>query len=129
MRLPLGLKLLIGFFWFGAAMCALTLLALAFPDGILAFVWRLKPEARTDFALIGNYAFLLMAAVGLACAFAAIGLARRARWGHLLAIAVLSVNLLGDLLTTLIRHDYRTLIGLPIGAALIIYLLRTRPAG
>jgi len=126
MRLPLGLKLLIGFFWFGATMCALTFLALAFPDGIFAIVWRLKPEARADFALMGDYAFLLMAVVGLACALAGIGLTRRARWGRLLAIAVLSVNLLGDLLTALIRREYRTLIGLPIGAAMIIYLLRTR---
>jgi len=126
-RLPLGLKLLVAFFWFGAAMCLLALLALVFPEGVLAPIWRLKPDARSHFQSIGGYAFLLMPVVGLACAFSAIGLAKRAPWGQRLAISVLTVNLLGDAATALIRDDYRTLIGLPVGGAMIFYLWRMTP--
>ncbi len=67
-----------------------------------------------------------MIIVGLACASAAIGLARRARWGRRLAIGVLAINLLGDTLNAIVRHDLRTLIGLPIGGALILYLTSKR---
>jgi hypothetical protein len=44
-----------------------------------------------------------------------------------LAITILAVNLCADLLNAIVRHDLRTLIGLPVAAALIAYLLtRTR---
>jgi hypothetical protein len=39
---------------------------------------------------------------------------------------VLAVNLLGDTLNAIVRHDLRTLIGLPIGGALILYLTSKR---
>lgn len=47
-----------------------------------------------------------------------------------LALAILSVNILGDLFNALMRHDLRTLIGLPIGGAMIAYLIcsRKKPA-
>jgi len=50
-------------------------------------------------------------------------LATRARWGVSLALGILAVNLVGDLLNAFLRHDLRTLIGLPIGGAMIAYLL------
>ena len=43
-----------------------------------------------------------------------------------LALGILSVNLVGDLLNAFVRHDLRTLIGLPIGGAMIAYLLIAR---
>ena len=89
-------------------------------------IWRLKPEARADFQSMGRFAFLLMSVVGSACALAAIGLTKRALWGWRLAIAVLTVNLLGYATTAVLRHDYRTLIGLPIGGAMILYLWRIK---
>ncbi|HEX8678908.1 MAG TPA: hypothetical protein VF683_03040, partial [Chthoniobacterales bacterium] len=68
------------------------------------------------------WAFILMAVVGLACAFAAAGLATRKPWGRTLAITVLSINLLGDTTNAVLRQDYRTLIGLPIAGAILAYL-------
>ena len=125
-RAPLGVKLLAGFFAFGAGMCLLTTLLLIFPGSALEPLWRLNPEAQRNFQAIGNWALLLMAVVGLACGFAAAGLARRRRWGRTLALVVLMVNLLGDTTNAFMRKDYRTLVGLPIGGALIAYLLSKR---
>jgi hypothetical protein len=65
-----------------------------------------------------------MGTVSLACGLAALGLWRRARWGYRLALAILTVNLLGDVGNALFRGDPRTLVGLPIGAGLIAYLRR-----
>ena len=67
---------------------------------------------------------LLMAVVGVACASAAIGLARNARWGRWLGILILVVNLIGDLTNAFVRNDFRTLIGVPIAGVIIFYLTR-----
>ena len=102
------------------------MLALAFPGGFLEPIWRLKPDARVEFQKIGSASVALMAVVGTACGLAAVGLARNAEWGRRLAIGVLTVNLVGDSLNALLRHDPRTLIGLPIGGLMILYLLKKR---
>jgi hypothetical protein len=121
---PLGTTLLVIFFTAGALICLVTMLALAFPGGFLEPIWRLKPEARVEFQQMGKWSIALMAVVGAACGLTAIGLARDAEWGRRLAIGVLAVNLVGDTLNALLRHDPRTLIGLPIGGLMIFYLLK-----
>jgi len=122
--MPIGLKLLAIFFAFGACMCALTIGLLLFPGGAFDSLWRLNPEAHAVFQRIGGLSILLMAIVGVACAFAAIGLARNAKWGRWLGILILAVNLVGDLTNAFVQHDLRTLIGLPIAGAMIFYLAR-----
>jgi hypothetical protein len=104
------------------------MLALAFPGGILEPIWRLRPDARNDFQELGHWAIVLMAAVGAACGLAAFGLARGAEWGRRIAIAVLTVNLVGDMFNVVFRGDMRTLIGVPIAGLMIWYLTRLRPA-
>lgn len=100
------------------------MLALAFPGGLLEPIWRLKPEARVEFQKMGSWSVALMAVVGTACGLASVGLAKRAEWGRRLAIGVLTVNLIGDSLNAWLRHDRRTLIGLPVAGLMILYLLK-----
>ncbi len=123
----LGTILLIIFFAAGASVCLVTMLALAFPGSLLESIWRLKPEEHTQFQQMGSGAAIaLMAVVGVACGSAAIGLARNAEWGRRLAIAVLAVNLIGDSLNAWLRHDPKTLIRLPIGGIMIVYLVKKK---
>jgi len=63
-----------------------------------------------------------MIIVGTACVLAAVGLWRGTVWGIRLALVILSFNVLGDLINTTARGDYRALIGLPIAGAMIWYL-------
>ena len=121
---PIGLKLLALFFAFGACMCALTIGLLLFPGSALDSLWRLNPDAHAAFQRIGGLSILLMAILGVACALAAIGLARNVRWGRWLGILVLVVKLVGDLINAFVRDDLRTLIGVPIAGAMIFYLAR-----
>ena len=123
-RRSVGTTLLLIFFAAGALICLVTMLALAFPGGFLEPIWRLKPEARVEFQRIGSASIALMAVVGAACGLAAVGLAKNAEWGRRLAIGVLAVNLVGDSLNALLRHDVKTLIGLPIGGLMILFLVR-----
>jgi hypothetical protein len=124
--MPLGVRLLVVFFFFGTAMCALTIIGLLFPGGVLEPMWRLNPDAHAAFQSLGRLSILLMLIVGTACATAAFGLAGRKYWGRQVAIFVLTVNLLGDTINAIARHDPRTLIGIPIGGALILYLMSNR---
>jgi hypothetical protein len=124
-----GITLLAIFFALGALICLVTILALAFPGSFLESLWRLKPEARLQFLQIGRgLSIALMMIVGGACGASAIGLARNTEWGRRLALAVLCINLVGDSVNALLRHDPRTLVGIPVTTAMIWYLLRRRRA-
>jgi hypothetical protein len=123
------MKWLAAFFAFGTTMCALTVVLLLFPGTAMDAAWRLNPEAHTAFQSIGGIAILIMFVVGTGCAFAAAGLWRRTGWGIWIAVIILSINLAGDLFNAFVRHDYRALIGLPIGGAMIFYLVRSAKTG
>jgi hypothetical protein len=123
MRRPVGITALSFFFAFGTLMAGVSCVALLFPGSMLEPMWRLNPSAKEGFAQIGAWAPLLMAVVSAACGGAAIGLWRGAIWGWRMALSVLVVNLLGDAGNVAIRHDWRTIIGLPVGGAMIAYLL------
>jgi hypothetical protein len=125
-RRPAVLRALTLFFAFGTLMASITALALIAPGKWSEHLWRLNPPARVGFEAMGGWAIPLMIAVALACAGAAVGLWRGERWGHRLAVTVLGVNLVGDLANAILRGDRRTLIGLPIGGAMLLYLLSRR---
>lgn len=107
-------------------MCSLTVFLLLFPGTPLDVAWRVKPSARSELSALGAVTIPLMTVVGAACAAAAIDLARSAEWGRRIAIGILSVNLFGDLTNAIVRSDWRTLIGLPIGGLMIFYLMLCR---
>jgi len=105
-------------------MCAITAALLLFPGSALDSVWRLNPEAHGAMQSFGKWSILLMTTLGTGCTFAAVGLWCGAMWGTWLAVTILSINIIGDLFNALARQDYRALIGLPIGGAMILYLMR-----
>lgn len=106
-------------------MCALTIILLLFRGTALDSLWRVNPEAHAAFQSLGTWSLLVMFIVGTACALPAVGLWKGAIWGTRLAIAILSVNLAGDVMNAAMRSDYRALIGLPIGGLMIFYLVRS----
>ena len=105
-------------------MCALTIALLHFPGTALDILWRLNPDAHNAFQSIGNWSIAIMVVVGSTCLFAAIGLWRGAIWGTWVAVIILTANMTGDLLNALFRRDFRALIGLPVAAVMIFYLVR-----
>jgi hypothetical protein len=123
-RRGVGTTLLVIFFAAGALICLVTMLALAFPGGFLEPIWRLKPEARVEFQRIGSASVLLMAVVGTACGLAAAGLARNTEWGRRLAIDVLTSQSRWRHAQCCAPPRPHTLIGLPIGGLMILYLVR-----
>lgn len=112
-----------GFFALGAVIATLTAIALFFPASPLEPMWRLNPKAHVAFLGMGRWAIALMLVVATSCALSAAGLWMGGLWGHRLALVLLAVNLAGDVANALLRGDLRTLVGIPIAAALIAYLL------
>jgi len=114
------------FFAFGAMMCLLTIVLRVFPGTKLDSLWNINRDAHVAFQSLGSWSVLLMLAVGTGCALAAIGLWYGKLWGAPLAIAILFINIIGDLVNVVIRHDYRPLIGVPIAGVMIFYVARFR---
>jgi len=123
---PAGVTAISLFFVFGTVMSGLAGTMLLFPGSALDELWRVNPHAREGFTAIGAWAILLMGVVCVACATAAIGLWRCARWGYFTALIILVINLTGDSLNAVMLHDWRTLIGLPVGGLMIWFLVKNR---
>ncbi len=107
-------------------MSGASFVALLFPGGFLEPMWRLNPRARESFAIMGVWALVLMAVVSIACVSATVGLWRGRRWGYLLAIALLTFSLLGDLANALLGIEPRAWLGVPIAALMLAYLVTRR---
>jgi hypothetical protein len=119
---PAGVTALSFFFMFGMFASGLAAISLAFPGGLLEPIWRLNPRGHAGLAALGPWAVLLMAVVCALCAYSAFGLWRGLRSARTLAITMLAINAVSDVASA----DPRTLIGLPIAAALIFYLTTRR---
>jgi uncharacterized membrane protein (DUF2068 family) len=76
-----------------------------------------------------RWAVLLLAGVSAACGITGIGLWRRRRWGYALAVAGLSIHLVGDILNVVTGTEPRAIIGIPIVVALLVYLSRPHVRG
>jgi len=100
--------------------------SLLFPNGFLEPIWKLNPRGRAGLGAIGIGAVLLFTVVCLACAVAAIGLWRGARYGYAMAITVLTINSLGDLFNVISGTEPRAIIGIPIVILILAYLLTTK---
>lgn len=123
---PTGITALSIFFVFGAAASFVSFASLLFPGSFLEPMWRINPRARVGFASMGVWAIVLMCAVSVACASAAAGLWRGARWGYGLAVALLAINLLGDIANVLLGTEPRAAVGVPIAIAILMFLMSKR---
>jgi len=119
---PLGVTALAVFFIFGCMMSGLAAVMLIYPGSVLEPLWRLNPLAREGLHAMGVWAVALMLLVCFACAAAALGLNRQRLWGFWIAVVILSINLIGDFVNSVFAHNWRTLIGLPIGVIILAYL-------
>ena len=75
---------------------------------------------------MGVWAIVLMGVVCVACALAAVGLWRGLLWGYWLAMALLTVNLLGDIANVVLGTEPRAAIGIPIVVGILVFLMNRR---
>jgi uncharacterized membrane protein (DUF2068 family) len=118
-----GITALSVFFLAGAAISLTASLSLLRPNSFLESMWRLNPRAQENLSSLGPVGSFLLATVSLFCATAAIGLWRGSRWGHRLAIGLIATNLVGDITNVMLGTEPRAIVGIPIAAAVLLYLL------
>jgi hypothetical protein len=121
---PRGIMAFIVFFLVGTLISFLAGLSLLVPSTFFQGMWRVNPRGHNGLVRIGLWAVVLLFAASISCAAAAIGLWRRARWGHGVAVALIAINLLSDIANALMATEPRAIVGIPIAFALLLYLLR-----
>ena len=89
----------------------------------------MNPRARSAFSGLGVAAPALLVLVSGACGIASVGILRRRRWGHRVAVGLISVNLVGDAVNAALGIEPRAAVGVPIAGALLFYLLSRRVRG
>ena len=77
---------------------------------------------------MGPWAIVLLGTVSFASVLCATGLWKGREWGRRLALAGLAVNALGDMTNAIVGRDPRTLVGVPVAAVFIAYLVSPRVA-
>jgi hypothetical protein len=114
------------FFFFGAVISFVSSISRLFPGSFLEPMWRLNPGAREGFTAIGVWAIVLMAVVCVACASASVSLWRGSWWGYWLAVALLIINLMGDIANVVFGTEPKAAVGIPIVVAILIFLMSSR---
>jgi hypothetical protein len=116
--------LLTAFFLFGTVMTALAGASLAWPNGPLAVMWRVKPDEYRQLLAMGPWVpvgFFMLSALMAATAF---GTWKRRRWGWWLAVIIFAVNGLSDLARAASGAYWEGLFGAAIAALILWWLFR-----
>ena len=114
------------FFMMGAAISLTASISLLRPNSFLEPMWRLNPRAHENLSSLGLWAVALLGSVSLFCAAAAIGLWQQSRWGYRIAIGLMIINLVGDVTNVILGTEPRAIVGVPIAAGILIYLILKR---
>ena len=91
---PFGITALIIFFLVGSQISFLAGISLLIPSAFFHEMWRLNPHGHEGLLRIGYWAIVLLFSASASCAITAVGLWKRACWGHILAIVLIGINLI-----------------------------------
>lgn len=111
------------FLFFGAAMAFLAGTTLLWRGTILDHVWTLNAPAYRRLAPFGRTVGVPFLLLGAALLVAGTGWFRRRLWGWGLAVAIIAIQVLGDLVNAFMGDVLRGAIGLVVAGALLAYLL------
>jgi len=121
---PLGFAAVGIFLFFGATMASLAAITLLWRGTSLDRIWSLNPTAYRQLATLGRRVGILFLFLCLALTAAGIGWFRRRLWGWRLAVAIIAIQIVGDIMNC-IRGDWlHGGIGVLLAAALLLFLLR-----
>ncbi len=123
---PTGLVAIGLFLFFGAAMASLAATTLLWRGTVLDRVWTLNQAAYRQLSSLGTKVGLLFVLLSTALLMSGIGWFRHRRWGWRLAVAIIAIQLLGDIFNIARGDPLRGATGVIIARALLLYLLSPR---
>jgi len=121
---PLGYNAIGVFLFFGATMASYAAATLAFRGTILDRGWILNPVAHQQLATLGRVMAFPFMFLALMLFLAGLGWFRQRRWGWILAIMIISMNLLGDLFNAFRGEWLKGALGVLIAGGLLAYMTR-----
>lgn len=121
---PRGMAAVGSFLFFGAAMAFFAGATLIWRGTFLDRVWDLNPRAYRQLGPLGKIVGIPFLFLGCALTLAGIGWLKRKPWGWRLAVAIIAVQVAGDLVNAVRGRIFEGLIGATIAGGLLFYLLR-----
>jgi hypothetical protein len=112
------------FLLFGAVMASLAGATLLWRGTALDRMWTLNPRAYKELAPLGKVVGIPFLMLGVLLAVACMGWFKRRVWGWRLAVAIIAIQVLGDLVNAFRGDVVQGGTGFVIAGALLVYLLR-----
>jgi hypothetical protein len=112
------------FLLFGAVMASLAGATLLWRGTAFDRIWTLNPRAYKELAPLGKVVGIPFLMLGVLLAVACMGWFKRRVWGWRLAVAIIAIQVLGDLVNAFRGDAVRGGVGFLIAGALLVYLLR-----
>jgi hypothetical protein len=112
------------FFVFGATMAAYAAVTLLIPGTFLDALWVLNKQGHDGLAALGRLAALPFIALSPMLVLAAVGWFRRRRWGWVLGITIIAINMAGDLSQIIVGERWKGAVGVVIAGLLLVYMTR-----
>jgi hypothetical protein len=123
---PTGIFAVGVFLFFGALTASLAGVTLVRRGTKLDRIWELNPTAYAQLAPFRSRAGVLFLLLGGSLALAGVGWFKRRAWGWRLAVAIISIQVLGDVITVSTGDLAKGSVGFAIASILLIYLLRPK---
>jgi hypothetical protein len=115
------------FLLFWRHMATLAAITLAIPGTLLDQAWKLNPEGHAGLASFGRIMAVPFITLAIALFLAGCGWFLRRPWGWKLGIALIAINLAGDIFNLVFRSEVlKGAVGVKIAGLLLIYM--TRPS-
>jgi hypothetical protein len=112
------------FLLFGAIMACLAGTTLVWRGTVLDGIWPINAPAYRRLAPFGKTVGIPLLLLGATMAVAGTAWFKRRVWGWRLAVAIIAIQVFGDLVNTFMGDLVRGGVGFVIAGALLLYLLR-----
>jgi hypothetical protein len=123
---PRGMTAMGFFLVFGAATATLAGVTLIWPGTLLDRIWTLNASAYNQLAPFGKAIGIPFMLLGATMTAASLGWFWRRAWGWRLTAAVITMQVLGDLVNAFLGNIVKGGIGFAIAGTLLVYLLNAR---